>query len=247
MRKEKTLDWLGFIGPDYSDWYMSDTEAALAGITEQACRAALNELEPSTDLVVNLSSEGGYADVGVGIMNLLRMDADKRRKTDPDYATTVNVIGTAYSAASIICCGFDKCIMHLGTEMMIHRASTFAWGNSEEMKACATRLDGVDDRIVSIFVAKTGKSSEEIKKLLVNETFLSPGEAVDLGLASATNEVSARYSPPIRDKAFNYHKWVTEKAFNRSGRKPCNKSVAWSPSPILTRLELELTNGSDCP
>lgn len=47
---------------------------------------------------------------------------------------TVEVTGLAASAATFIVAGANDVIMNVGTSLMIHEASTFAWGNKQDIQ-----------------------------------------------------------------------------------------------------------------
>lgn len=237
-------DWFGFVGPHYNDYYMSEAEAEANGITEKATRNAFNALAASAaSLTVNLNSEGGYTDTGVAIMNLVRLESDNRRKTNPDFKSICRVVGVAYSAASIICQGFDEIQMMAGTEMMIHRASSYQYGTEEDMRKMAEHLQGVDERISNIFAPRMSKSVADVLSLLKNETFLSPEKALEAGLITSVNSSPARFSPPVRGESFNYGKWL----MSRPQLKPVNvSSVADGSSAKLLSLRMSLHDPNHC-
>lgn len=198
------IDWLGFVGPQYDDWYDTETDAELRGITVARLRADLAALGPTENLEVNLSSEGGLADVGLSIMNIVHAESKARRILNPAFQSVVTVVGTAYSAASIICQGFDRCIMATGSEMMIHCASMVAYGNANDFEKHTTFLRGVDERLLDVYVEKTGKKRSDLYTLLADETYLSADAAVELGLASERATLTCRVAPLQRDATFNY-------------------------------------------
>ncbi|MFA5172742.1 MAG: head maturation protease, ClpP-related [Sulfuriferula sp.] len=125
-------------------------------------------------ITVRINSYGGDTATGLAICNYLR--SEKR-------PVTAVIDGIAASAASIIACGASTVIMPAGSLMMIHQCWTVAAGNSDDMLKTADTLAKIDDAIVSIYSQRTGKSADEIKALMQAETWLSPEEAVELGLA----------------------------------------------------------------
>lgn len=66
--------------------------------------------------------------------------------------------------------------------MMIHNASTFCYGDKEEMQTTYDRLEKIDSSIVDVYVSRTGLSKEEVKELLDNETWFTASEAVKKAL-----------------------------------------------------------------
>jgi ATP-dependent Clp protease protease subunit len=95
----------------------------------------------------------------------------------------VEVTSLAASAASIVAMGADEIIMRTGSRMMIHEASTLAWGNKQDIQKTLNALEAYDESIISIYQQRTGKSREEITKLLEAETWFTAEQAVKEGFA----------------------------------------------------------------
>ena len=238
-------DWIGFVGPQYDDWYTTTAEAELKGITVARFRDAWSQLKADEDFVINLSSEGGYTDVGVSVMNLVRNESAKRRLMYPEFKSIVNVIGTAYSAASIICMGFDEVQMCLGSEMMIHRASTYAWGNVADFEKTMNMLKSIDASIVDVYAHRTGLSAEKINSLLTDETFLSADEAVKLKLATRKYDSTVSVAPPSRTTNWSYSRHMERNMRVHNGTvaffspKTSNEAPPTSASPSSSRITPE--------
>ncbi|MCP1124569.1 Clp protease ClpP [Bacillus sp. 3103sda1] len=154
----------GYIGRS-SWWYEA--------ISAESVRNALKDVKSST-LRIKLNSGGGDADQGVEIYNYLK-DLDKK--------VIVEVTSLAASAASIIAMGADEVIMRTGSRMMIHEASTIAYGNKQDIQKTLNALEAYDESIVSIYQQKTGKNREEITTLLEAETWFTAEQAVKEGFA----------------------------------------------------------------
>ncbi|NCP40670.1 MAG: Clp protease ClpP, partial [Rhodoferax sp.] len=84
-----------------------------SGMTAKRMSAILRGIGASRDITVNLNSPGGDFFEGVAIYNLLRQHQAK---------VTVNVMGLAASAASIIAMAGDDINMGEGSFLMIHNA-----------------------------------------------------------------------------------------------------------------------------
>lgn len=80
------------------------------GVTAKRISAALRAIGEQ-DIVVNLNSPGGDMFEGLAIYNLLRAHSGK---------VTVNILGIAASAASIIAMAGDEIKMGRGAFLMIH-------------------------------------------------------------------------------------------------------------------------------
>jgi ATP-dependent Clp protease, protease subunit len=154
----------GFIGRS-SWWYEA--------ISADTIRNALKEVNAST-IRIKLNSGGGDADQGIEIYNFLK-DLDKK--------VIVEVTSLAASAASIIAMGADEIIMRTGSRMMIHEASTYAMGTKQDIQKTLNALETYDESIVSIYQQRTGKSKDQISKLLEAETWFTAEKAVKEGFA----------------------------------------------------------------
>lgn len=161
-----------------------DLELAILGvigswwdaITARAVRSVLNDHKDAKTIRVLIDSPGGDYFEGVAIMNLLR-----RHKA----RVTIEVIGEATSAGSVIAMAGDRIEMHVGTMMMIHRAWTFAVGNGGELRSAAEMLDKVDEGLVAVYKARTGANEKDIRKWVDATTWMSSADAVERGFADA--------------------------------------------------------------
>jgi ATP-dependent Clp protease protease subunit len=143
------------------------------GFTAKRMSAALRSIG-SNDVTVKVNSPGGDMFEGIAIYNLLREHPAK---------VTIDVMGWAASAASIIAMAGDEIRMGLGTFMMVHNAWGVVVGNRHDMRDAAKLFDGFDSAIVDIYTARTGGDRKGIEKLMDAETFMGPTQAVDAGFA----------------------------------------------------------------
>ena len=156
----------------------------------------------SGDITVRINSPGGDVFAGMQIYNMLK---------DRESNVTVVVDALAASAASFIAMAGDKIIMNTGSMMMIHKASTIAWGNEDEMLEVIEMLKKVDESIISLYVARTGKSAEEIKELLASETWMTADEAVEMGFADEAIAGKTKLSDIVKN-ALNFTQEVQNAA-----------------------------------
>ena len=156
----------------------------------------------SGDITVRINSPGGDVFAGMQIYNMLK---------DRENNVTVVVDALAASAASSIAMAGDKIIMNTGSMMMIHKASTIAWGNEDEMLEVIEMLKKVDESIISLYVARTGKSSDEIKELLASETWMTADEAVEMGFADEAIAGKTKLSDIVKN-ALNFTQEVQNAA-----------------------------------
>ena len=128
----------------------------------------------SKNITVILNSGGGDVWAGLAMYNALR---------ELDAEVTVRVDGLAASIASVIAMAGDKIIMSPGSMMMIHKASAWAGGDSEDLKKIIEMLETVEESIVPIYADRSGLSREEVQEMMDAETWMSAEEAVDKGFA----------------------------------------------------------------
>jgi len=173
----KTISIYDVIG---EDWWTG------GGFTSKRMAAALRSIGKN-DVTVNINSPGGDMFEGIAIYNLLR---------EHEARVTVNVMGIAASAASIIAMAGDEIRMGLGTFMMIHNAWGVVIGNRHDMREAATLFDGFDSALTDIYEARTAMDRADIEKLMDSETFMGPSDAVKNGFA---DEVSSDIKAPEGD------------------------------------------------
>jgi ATP-dependent Clp protease protease subunit len=130
---------------------------------------------------VQINSPGGDVFEGIAIYNLLRKHKGR---------VSVEVIGLAASAASIIAMAGDEIRMDLGSFLMVHNAWGIVMGNQHDLSDAAALLKSIDDALVDIYEARTGEKRAEIEKLMDRETWLSPKEAVDRGFADKIDDTT---------------------------------------------------------
>lgn len=143
------------------------------GFTAKRMASALRSIGKNS-VTVNINSPGGDMFEGIAIYNLLR---------EHDAKVTINVMGWAASAASIIAMAGDEIRMGLGTFMMVHNAWGAVIGNRHDMRDAAKLFDGFDSAIADIYEARTGSARKQIENLMDAESFMGPSEAVKNGFA----------------------------------------------------------------
>ena len=186
---DTTISILDIIGEDY--W--SGT-----GVTANRISAALRSIG-NQDIVVRINSPGGDMFEGIAIYNLLRAHPAK---------VTVEVLGWAASAASIIAMAGDDIRMGLGSFIMVHNAWGVVIGNRHDMREAAAVFDQFDAAIADIYQARTDLPRAEIQRLMDSETFMAPAQAVEYGFAEIVNDAeiqakanaSAQARPEIHAK-----------------------------------------------
>lgn len=167
------------------------------GVTTRRIAAALRTIG-KRDVTVQINSPGGDMFEGIAIYNLLRAHPAK---------ITVEVLGIAASAASIIAMAGDHIRMAPSSFLMLHNAWGVVIGNRHDMAEAAALFERFDGALADIYAARSGMARSEIAALLDAETFLTAQEAVAAGMAdtiagetAAATDVSAQTRPDIQAK-----------------------------------------------
>ena len=147
------------------------------GFTAKRMSAALRSIG-NNDVTVQVNSPGGDMFEGISIYNMLRGHPAK---------VTIEVMGWAASAASIIAMAGDEIRMGLGTFMMVHNAWGVVVGNRHDMREAATLFGQFDAALADIYQARTGIKRDEIVKLMDAETFMAAARTVECGFADVVD------------------------------------------------------------
>lgn len=149
------------------------------------------ELDKHTgNITVRINSPGGDVFAGVSIMNMLK---------DREGDVTIIVDGIAASIASVIAMAGDKVIMNTGSMMMIHNAWSMAVGDSQELRKVADTLDKIGESIMDVYATRTGLTTEQLKTMLNEETWMTAEEAVELGFADEAVEGKTKLSNLVKN------------------------------------------------
>ncbi|WP_324665839.1 head maturation protease, ClpP-related [Bacillus pacificus] len=124
------------------------------------------------EIELHIHSGGGDAFEGIAICNYLRSHK---------ASVTAVIDGLAASAASLIAMGADKIIMPSNTTMMVHRASTYAYGNADSLEKQAKMLRDVDDALIQSYRNRFNGEFHELEALLDNETYMTAETAKSYG------------------------------------------------------------------
>lgn len=164
------------------------------GVTVKRVAAALRTIG-DRDVIARVNSPGGDMFEGIAIYNQLRAHKGK---------VTVEVMGWAASAASIIAMAGDEIVMGLGTFIMIHNAWGAVVGNRHDFSAASELFDGFDAAMADIYEARTGAKRKIITDLMDAESFMGPTEAVKNGFADrVSDDLAAPAADGDKFKAMN--------------------------------------------
>lgn len=161
------------IEDDKRDWWTGEIIESLT--SSKYIQKVLEENKAAKNINVYINSNGGSVKEGLGIYNQLKRHSAQK---------TIYIDGFACSIASVIAMAGDKVVMGNNALMMIHHASTGAWGNAEELRKAANDLEVIDKASCSSYLAKAGEklTEEKLTELLDNQTWLNAQQCLDYGL-----------------------------------------------------------------
>ena len=132
--------------------------------------------DPAEPLTVVLNSFGGDVTEGIAVYNLLRAS----RPVD------IVVSGIAASIASVIAMAGDHVAMYSNSTLYVHHAWAWAEGNASQMKQRTAELEAADRVLIDTYIAKSGRTEDEIVALLDGPngegSSISADRALQLGL-----------------------------------------------------------------
>lgn len=166
----KTIDIKGTIIPNddkwYYDWFDMDSTSPNDVV--------LPDNGEPVRVVIN--SGGGDVYAGSEIYTRLRAYAGE---------VTVQIVGVAASAASVIAMAGNRVEISPTAQLMIHNVSAGLHGDHRDFAKMAETLSGFNQSIANSYTAKTGMSAEEVLALMAEETWLTADEAVEKGFADS--------------------------------------------------------------
>jgi len=100
-----------------------------------------------------------------------------------------HIDGVAASAASWLALAADKVVMNSGALMMIHQASTFTYGNANDLANTMAVLNMMDDLMAADYSAKAPATAPAaFLELMAAETWFTAEAALELGLIDSITE-----------------------------------------------------------
>lgn len=152
-----------FIFDDIDDWW---------GVSAQSIIEQIRDID-AADINVRINSRGGMVFEGIAIYNVLRLHKANIH---------VSIEGLAASIASVIAMAGDTVTMAENAMMMIHNPYGWANGDAEALRKTADVMDKITDSIAVSYTARTGKTIDELKTLMNDETWFTAAEALEMGL-----------------------------------------------------------------
>jgi ATP-dependent protease ClpP protease subunit len=129
------------------------------------------QLASGEEIDLHINSPGGSITDGIAIFNQIRSAVAAGREV------VAHIDGLAASMASVIACACSKIVMYRNSYLMIHNPWTVSIGDAEQLRHDASLLDSFKARMIESYQSKFDLSTEEIDKLLDNETWISGADA----------------------------------------------------------------------
>jgi|GEM_PF-1468944 len=134
-------------------------------------RKKLNEIT-ADKIICHINSTGGDLFQSVAIHNLLvAKDADIIGIND----------GVAASGGSIILVAADTIKFYRNSSMMIHAAHTITYGDAEDHREVARKLDKLDKSLKENYADRFTGTDKELTEMLKTDTWLTAKEAKEYG------------------------------------------------------------------
>ena len=131
-------------------------------VTATFIRRALRDAG-SEDVTIEIASPGGFVYDGLEIFNII-----KNHKGN----VTTHLMGLAASMASYIALAGNKVTAEKNAIFMIHNVWGVEIGDHNDMRKRADDIEGMSKLLAAAYVAKTGKTTEEIRAMMDVDTFL---------------------------------------------------------------------------
>ena len=142
-----------------------------------------------SNIDIEIKSNGGDGNEAFAIYDELKRNQAR---------VTVNIVGATASAGTIIAMGGDVVNMADNARFLIHRASTIAAGNIDEIGKAADMLEDFDNRLLNIYQKRTGKRKAQLQNLMKEDKWLTPDEAINWGFV---DKVMKTKQNPILNQA----------------------------------------------
>lgn len=152
-------------------------------VTPKSIRDALSELGAVKNLDIHINSYGGSCVAGNAIINIL----DNYRKKNK---TSLNIYieGIAASMGSGIASVGDKVYMASNSLFMIHKPSTIAMGNADDLEQAVMVLNKTEDGLIQNYMRRFKGTEDELRQMLSDETWFSANEAKEWGFVDEVIE-----------------------------------------------------------
>lgn len=190
-----------YLSGEVSSW---DCPSCISANQTRQLIAQAREENAEEPVTVVLNSFGGDVTEGVAIYNLLRA------------SRPVNIVisGIAASIASVIAMAGDHVAMYSNSTLYVHHAWAFAEGNASQMKQRTEELEAADRVLIDAYMAKSGRTEEEITALLDGPngdgSSLSADRALELGLIDEVLDPATAVAACLKNSSYTSYSSHTQ-------------------------------------
>jgi ATP-dependent Clp endopeptidase proteolytic subunit ClpP len=185
-------------------------EIGLYGVNAKSFIEEIKGIPKSTSVLLRINSPGGSVIDGLAIYDAVNRLPQK---------VTSRIEGIAASMGSVIALAADEVIMSENSLYMIHNVWGGEVGESDDLRKAADLMDKMSDRLVNIYVSKTGKSEEQIRSWMDAETWFDSSEAFESGFINKIEEPIKMAAKFDIDKYDYKNKVLVNNLFNNQKQK----------------------------
>lgn len=162
-----------YIFGDIVPWKWDDSDTTSYDLATQ-----IKALPEDAAITIHINSNGGDLKEGLGIYNVLK-----------GRNVTTICEGFAASSASVIFCAGKTRIMNAASLLFIHNASMLAAGTADDFEKAADDLRIITDAAKAAYrEAGVNVSDVELDRMMDEETWITPADAVNWGFATEIAE-----------------------------------------------------------
>lgn len=154
------------------------------------------------DVTILINSPGGFVYDGIAIHNLI-----KNYKGN----ISVEIISLAASIASYIATASNKIVINPNSVFMLHNAWLLSIGDHNKLREDADHIEKISNMLLKAYTSRSGKSIDEIKKLMDEETFFFGEEIVQNHFADELIDYNQEPRTKNHEQRTNNHEQRTNK------------------------------------
>lgn len=153
---------IGVLG-DISTWY---------GYNARQIHNRLSSNKDIENIDLYICSNGGNLAEAMKMFEMLKGHPAK---------VTAYIFGLVASSASFLACCADHVVASKRTIYMVHNPSNYAHGTPKTLKSAYLALEAFQAIATEAYVDKSGIEEAEMRKLMDDESYMSPATAMELG------------------------------------------------------------------
>ena len=205
QQAERTADI--YIFGDIVPFAFFEGDVSAHGIVQQ-----IQELDVDT-IRVHIDSYGGAVSEGWAIYNALR-----------EHPAKIVTFGDGFVASAALypfMAGDERYASNLSA-YFFHQVMTGASGYAKDLRAAADEAEVLTEIGMAAFTERANMTEEEVRQLMENETWLSPQQALEYGVATAI----------VSDQVPRLQQGVKKLLMQKiTGMAPADPSTPFAPTP----------------